>query len=44
MLSGKDRAWLRAVLQEQGAKISNTWLLTVDMEDHITFVSREDKP
>lgn len=44
MLSGKDRAWLRGVLQEQGAKISNTWLLTVDMEDHITFVSREDKP
>ena len=42
-LIGKDMSWLRQVLREQGSTISNTWLLTVDRNDHITFVAREDR-
>lgn len=41
-LSGKDIVWLRKVLQEHNAGISDTWLLTVDRNDHISFVPRED--
>ena len=41
-LSGKDTVWLRKVLQEHNAGISDTWLLTVDRNDHISFVPRED--
>ncbi len=43
-LSGKDDSWLSRILQEQGAVVSNTWLLTVDRSDHITFVSKEERP
>ncbi len=40
-VAGKDRDWLQRVLQEHQAKISGTWLLTVDKSDHIIFVSKE---
>ena len=43
-LSGKDDSWLSKVLQERSALISGTWLLTVDKNDHIYFVPREDAP
>lgn len=43
-ISGKDDAWLKQVLQERNAKISSTWLLTVDKNDHINFVPREENP
>lgn len=40
-LSGKDDSWLSRVLGEQNALVSSTWLLTVDKNDHINFVSKE---
>ena len=41
LLSGKDDSWLSSVLQEQNARISTTWLLTVDQADKIYFVAKE---
>ena len=43
-LSGKDEAWIHRVLQEKGAELSETWLLTVDDADHIFFVRKEALP
>ena len=43
-LSGKDEAWIHRVLQEKGAELSETWLLTVDDADHIFFVKKEALP
>ena len=40
-LSGKDDSWLSRVLGERNALVSTTWLLTVDKNDHVHFVSRE---
>ncbi len=37
----KDRAWVNRVLAEREAEISQTWLLTVDGSDRITFFRRE---
>ena len=42
-ISGKDRLWVKQVLQERNAKIRSTWLLTVDRADRITFVCKEDR-
>ena len=39
--AGKDRAWVQKVLQQKGAAIQNTWLLTVDGADHIVFYRKE---
>ena len=41
LLSGKDDSWLCRILQEQDARISTTWLLTVDKADKIYFVPKE---
>ena len=41
LLSGKDDSWLSSVLQEKNARISTTWLLTVDQADKIYFVAKE---
>lgn len=38
----KDRGWVQRVLQEKDCQISDTWLLTVDGNDHILFYRRED--
>lgn len=40
--AGKDRAWVEARLREHGANIRQTWLLTVDKNDHIVFIAKED--
>ena len=37
----KDTDWVRRVLQEKDAALSDTWLLTVDSEDHIIFLRKE---
>ena len=37
----KDRAWVDRVLQEQGATLAETWLLTVDGQDKILFYRKE---
>lgn len=43
-LVGKDIPWVERVLEANRAAIENTWLLTVDRADHITFVPKEDRP
>ena len=40
--AGKDRRWLRKVLGEREAEISDTFLLTVDGADHILLIKKED--
>lgn len=43
-MAGKDEPWLERILAENRAKITDTWLLSVDASDHIVFVRREEKP
>jgi uncharacterized membrane protein YcaP (DUF421 family) len=40
--AGKDRGWLRKILEEQGADVEDTWLLTVDGSDRIVFFRKEE--
>ena len=40
-LAGKDEGWVRKVLRERNAELSDTWLLTVDASDRICFVRKE---
>ena len=37
----KDLSWVHRVLEERHAQIKDTWLLTVDSSDHITFFRKE---
>ena len=37
----KDMAWVTRVLQQHDADIQNTYLLTVDKQDHIHFIRKE---
>ncbi len=37
----KDLAWIHRVLEDRHAKMKDTWLLTVDGADHITFYRKE---
>ena len=39
--AGKDDAWVRRVLGNHRASIPGTWLLTVDREDHIFWLGKE---
>ena len=39
--AGKDDRWVQKVLKEHKATLQNTWLLTVDSEDHIIFLRKE---
>ena len=41
-VAGKDRAWVDRVLEERGATLAQTWLLTVDKEDRILFYRKEE--
>ena len=41
--AGKDPAWLRRVLEEKKGTVSTTWLLTVDDQDHILYLPKEEK-
>ena len=40
-LARKNQQWLKRVLQEQGAELSDTWLLTVDGSDQIYFCRKD---
>ena len=40
-VAGKDRAWLTAVLKQKKATVGSTWLLTVDQQDRILWVGKE---
>ena len=39
--AGKDEAWVRRVLGDRRASIPGTWLLTVDREDHVFWMGKE---
>ena len=39
--AGKDRAWVQKILRQQNARISDTWLLTVDGGDRVVFYRKE---
>lgn len=41
-LIGKDIAWVQRTLQQHGATLASTWLLTADPLDQICFYSKED--
>ena len=38
----KDTGWVQRILQEKGAEIADTWLLTVDGADHVLFYRKEE--
>lgn len=40
-LAQKDEAWVGKILHEHDARLCDTWLLTVDRDDHVTFVRKE---
>ena len=39
--AGKDEDWVRWVLGDRRASIPGTWLLTVDREDHVFWLGKE---
>ena len=41
-LANKDLSWVRSTLQSRNARIRNTWLLTVDSEDHVLWLRKEE--
>ena len=43
-IAGKDEPWLDRILAEHQATRDETFLLTVDQQDHIHFVRKEQKP
>lgn len=40
---GKDEPWLRRVLEEKRASVSDTFLLTVDRAGHVNWIGKEKK-
>lgn len=40
-IAKKDTAWVQKVLKQHDADIRNTWLLTVDGNDHVLFYRKE---
>ena len=40
-LAGKDESWLKKALKQQNADISDTFLLTVDAQDHVHWLEKE---
>ena len=42
--AGRDRNWLRQVLEARHTDVAGTWLLTLDRDGQIIFYPREDLP
>ena len=40
-IAKKDKRWLKRVLEENHAQLQDTWLLTVDGANHVTFLRKE---
>ena len=40
-IAKKDKKWLKKVLEEHKAELRDTWLLTVDKYNHVTFFRKE---
>ena len=43
-VAGKDLAWVGKTLQKYRSTLEQTWLLTVDDQDKILFIRKEDTP
>lgn len=41
IIAKKDRQWLKSVLEAHHAELQDTWLLTVDKYNHVTFFRKE---
>ena len=41
-IAGKSTAWLHRVMQEKRSSISHTWFLSVDRQDRILWIGKED--
>ena len=41
IIAKKDRQWLKSVLDAHHAELQDTWLLTVDKYNHVTFFRKE---
>ena len=41
LLVGKDEAWVQRILREKGARLQDTWLLTLDKGEQVYFVRKE---
>ena len=41
LLAGKDENWLKKALKQQNAEVSDTFLLTVDAQDHVQWLGKE---
>ena len=39
--ANKDRRWLEQILQQHSATVEETWLLSVDKSNHVTFFRKE---
>ena len=44
VLAGKDEKWVAKVLEDHNSSLAETWLLSVDRSDHISFVRKEAQP
>ena len=40
-IAKKDKAWLKNILEANHAEVEDTWLLTVDKSNHVTFFRKE---
>ena len=40
-IAKKDKCWLHSILEEHHAQLQDTWLLTVDGGNHVTFFRKE---
>ncbi len=40
-VAGKDEAWVQKILAQKEATLAQTWLLTVDKSDKVTFIRKE---
>ena len=43
-IAGKDLAWVAKTLQKYRSTLEQTWLLTVDDQDKVLFIRKEDTP
>jgi uncharacterized membrane protein YcaP (DUF421 family) len=41
-IAKKDKTWLKNILEANHAEVEDTWLLTVDKSNHVTFFRKED--
>ena len=40
--AGKNKKWLESVLKKHHSTVKDTWLLSVDGEDQVVWMAKED--